>query len=146
MAFPEAEIFGIKLINGRPTKALFDFTNNEPEPVQVAFVAGALLNPEPLAPKLPPWAAVVRNLTTTRYEVDIPAGEKASLTYNFVTDLNPQDLNLNLIAVITSNGGVYQLQAYNGTVSVVEAETSLFDPQMYEFNPLPCYYWKLIPT
>jgi hypothetical protein len=72
----------------------------------------------------------VRNLTTSRYELDIPAGEKASLTYNFVTDLNPQDLNLNLIAVVSSKGAVYQLQAFNGTVSVVEAATSLFDPQM----------------
>jgi hypothetical protein len=130
VGFPEAEIFGIKLINGRPTKALVDFTNHEPEPIQVAFMAGALLTTEPLAPELPPWAAVVRNLTTTRYELDVPAGEKASLTYNFVTDLNPQDLQLNLIAVIASKGAVYQVQAFNGTVSVVEAATSLFDPQM----------------
>jgi hypothetical protein len=118
-------------VNGRPTKALLDFTNNEPEPVQVAFIGGALLNPKPLAPEQPPWTAVVRNLTNTRYDLSIPAGEKASLPYNFVTDMNPQDLTLNLLAVIISQAGaVYQLQAYNGTVSVVEPATSFFDPQM----------------
>ena len=137
VGFPEAEIFGIKLINGRPTKALVDFINNEHEPIQVAFIAGSLLNLEPLAPEFPPWAAVVRNLTTSRYELDIPAGEKASLTYNFVTDLNPQDLNLNLIAVIASNGAIYQVQAFNGAVSVVEAAASLFDPQMYALPSHP---------
>jgi hypothetical protein len=143
VGFPEAEIFGIKLVNGRPTKALVDFTNHEQGPIQVAFIAGALLNPEPLAPELPPWAAVVRNLTTSKYELDIPAGEKASLTYNFVTDLNPQDLNLNLIAVIASKGAVYQVQAFNGTVSVIEAATSLFDPQMYTSPSHPCYQIEL---
>jgi hypothetical protein len=133
VAFPDAEIFGVKLVNGRPTKAVLDFKNNEPDPIAIAFIGGALLHPQPLAPELPPWASVVRNLSSTRYDVEIPAGESASLPYNFVTDLNPQELKLNLIAVVAGQKGmIYQLPAYSQTVSVVEAATSIFDPQMYE--------------
>jgi hypothetical protein len=118
-------------VNGKPTKAWVDITNNEEESVQVAFIGGSLLIQQQLDSELPPWAAVVRNLTSTRYDVEIPAGEKTSLTYNFVTDMHPQDLKLNLVAVIaTHKGTIYQVKAYNGTVSVVEAATSVFDPQM----------------
>lgn len=118
-------------MNGRPTKALLDFKNNEPDPVHIAFIGGALVHQQPLAPDLPAWASVVRNLTSTRYDVELPAGESTSLPYNFVTDLNPQDLGLNLVAVVASRkGAIYQVPAYNQTVSIVEAATSIFDPQM----------------
>jgi len=74
---------------------------------------------------------VVRNLTHTRYDVEIPAGEKQTLPFSFTTDLHPQDLRLNIIAVVSSQAGaVYQVQAFNETVSVVEAATSFFDPQI----------------
>lgn len=76
--------------------------------------------------------AIIRNLTSTKYGVDIPAGGQKSLSYSFTTDMNPQDLRLQIVAIIQSQEGlVYQLQAYNGTVSVVEAPISIFDPQMY---------------
>ena len=74
---------------------------------------------------------VIRNLTTTRYNVEIPAGQSDSISYHFATELHPQDLKLNLAAVITNSEGTpYTLQAFNETVSVVEADTSIFDPQM----------------
>lgn len=130
-SFPQAEIFGVKLVNGLATQALLDFTNNEAQPVQIALVGGALSTLQPLAAGTHPSAAIVRNLTSTRYDVEIPAGEKHTLPYAFTTDLHPQDLRLNLIAVVASNAGaVYQVQAFNETVSVVEAATSIFDPQM----------------
>lgn len=131
-SFPNAEVFGVKLINGHATQAVLDFTNHEAEPVQVALIGGALSTLQPLAPGTHPSAAIVRNITATRYDVEIPAGEKQTLPYTFTTDLHPQDLRLNLIAVVSSQAGnVYQVQAYNETVSVVEAATSFFDPQMY---------------
>ncbi len=74
----------------------------------------------------------MRNLTTTRYNVELPAGQKKSISYKFVTELRPQDLRLNLGAVVTDvEGNAYTLQAFNETVSVVEPDTSLFDPQMW---------------
>ncbi|PMD29121.1 hypothetical protein L207DRAFT_549983 [Hyaloscypha variabilis F] len=130
-SFPNAEVFGVKLINGHATQAVLSFTNNEAEPVQVALIGGALSSLQPLAPGVHSSAAIVRNITATRYDVEIPAGEKQTLPYTFTTDLHPQDLRLNLIAVLSSQAGnVYQVQAYNETVSVVEAATSIFDPQI----------------
>lgn len=130
-SFPQSEIFGVKLVNGHATQALLDFSNDESEPVHVAIVGGALSTLQPLKPGSHPSAAIVRNITATRYDVELPAGEKATLPFSFTTDLNPQDLRLNLVAVLTSKAGqVYQVQAFNETVTVVEAATSFFDPQM----------------
>lgn len=110
---------------------MLDFKNNEAEAVQVSLIGGALSSLQQLPDGAPPTAAIIRNLTATRYDVEIPAGEKQSLPFAFTTDLHPQDLRLNLIAVVTSQAGnVYQVQAFNETVSVVEPATSIFDPQM----------------
>lgn len=126
-SFPSSEIFGIKLINGHPTQALLSITNDEPEPVTVVFVGGSLWIPD-LDDKGP---RIVRNLTTTRYNVEIPAGVKESISYSFTTELLPQDLKLNLAAVVNdAEGTSYTLQAFNETVSIVEPDTSIFDPQM----------------
>lgn len=82
-------------------------------------------------PGAPSPPAIVRNLTATRYDLSIPAGEKETLSYSFATEMHPQDLTLNIAAVIQDSvGTVYTAQAYNETVSVVEAPTSFFDPQM----------------
>jgi Translocon-associated protein (TRAP), alpha subunit len=126
-SFPDAEIFGIKLVNGKPTKALLSFTNEEPEPVTVKFIGGALWTP----PFDPSGNRIVRNLTATRYHVEVPAGEKQSLPYNFATELHPQDLRLELAAIISDiEGKDFAVQAFNETVSIVEPDTSIFDPQM----------------
>jgi len=90
----------------------------------VSFVGGSLWT-------LDEQSSIVRNVTTTRYNVEIPAGEKESLSYSFVTDLHPQDLRLNIASILSdSEGRYYTVQAFNGTVSVVEPDTSIFDPQM----------------
>lgn len=131
-SFPSSEVFGVKLINGHATKAVLDFTNNEAQAVQVAVIGGALSTLQELPVGTHPSAAIVRNITATRYDIEIPAGEKQSLPFTFTTDLHPQELRLNLIAVVASAAGeVYQVQAYNETVTVVEPATSIFDPQMY---------------
>ena len=126
----------MKLVNGHATQAVLDFTNHEAEPVNIAVIGGALSTLLPLPAGTHPSAAIVRNLTHARYDLQIPAGEKQTLPYSFTTDLHPQDLRLNIIAVVASQAGaVYQIQAFNETVSVVEAATSFFDPQMY--FPIP---------
>ncbi len=126
-SFPSSEIFGIKLINGHPTQALLSISNEEPEPITVVFIGGNLWAPE-VSGQGP---TIIRNLTTTRYNVEIPGGEKDSISYSFATELQPQDLKLNLAAVVTDKAGTaYTLQAFNETVSVVEQDTSIFDPQM----------------
>lgn len=115
----------MKLVNGHPTQALISVTNNEDSPVTVNFIGGTLWNLDDEN------SQVVRNLTATRYSVEVPAGQKESLSYSFATEMHPQDVRLQLASVISSTeGNFYTLYAYNGTVSVVEPETSIFDPQM----------------
>ncbi|KAI1391545.1 uncharacterized protein F4822DRAFT_427396 [Hypoxylon trugodes] len=130
--FPEADdIFGVKLVNGRPTKAVIDITNNENEPILVAFLGGQLLNPKGAIDEANPASAVVRNLTTVRYEASIPAGEKQSLPYSFVLDMQPQDVRLQIMGVVTNAANqIFQVGVYDQTVSIVEAPTSIFDPQI----------------
>jgi hypothetical protein len=74
---------------------------------------------------------VVRNLTATRYNAEIPAGEKETVSYDFATEMHPQDIRLSIAAILADHeGNFFTVSAYNGTVSVVEPETSIFDPQM----------------
>lgn len=122
-SFPNSEIFGVKLVNGHPTNAILDFKNEEEEPVTIQFIGGSLLDPN--------TGKNVRNLTVSKYNIHIGAASSASLTYSFQTEMHPQDLRLSLAAVVRdSKDAFYTLQAYNETVSVVEAPTSIFDPQM----------------
>lgn len=132
MSFPDSEVFGVKLINGRATKAVLSLHNEEPKAVTVAFIGGSLLHVGAEQP------TILRNLTTQRYNVEIPAGESESLTYTFVNEMHPQDVQLNLATVIKQDEFIYTLQAFNGTVSVVEAPLSILDPQMWVPKaPLP---------
>lgn len=124
-SFPDAEIFGVKLVNGHPTRALISITNDESSPVTVNFIGGTLstLDEE--------QSTVIRNLTTTRYGVEVPAGQKEELSYSFVNEMHPQDLRLALASIVSdSEGNFFTVNAHNGTVSVVEPETSIFDPHM----------------
>ena len=115
-------------MNGQPTKAVLSVTNNEPEPVRVLYVVGSLLSDRYGGGGY----QIVRNLSATKFNVEIPAGQDESISYNFATDLQPQDLRLSLAAVLTDSKGTnaYTAQAFNETVSVVEPDMSFFDPQM----------------
>lgn len=91
------------------------------------FVGGSLWTPE--IGNQPPH--IVANLSTVQYNAEIPAGSSESLTYSFSQDLHPQDLQLRLAAIVSdSKGQFFTLNAFNETVSVVEAPMSFFDPQM----------------
>ena len=122
------------MVNGHPTEAVLSFSNEEPEPVRVNFIGGSLYTPD-FDPK---GSRIVRNLTANKYSIEIPAGEKETVTYKFVTELHPQELRLNLAAVLTDHEGQwYTIQAYNSTVTVVDPDTSIFDPQMLVYPPQP---------
>lgn len=129
-SFPNSEVFGVKLVNGHPTQVVLSVDNQEPEEVVLQFVGGSLMTPVGV-PGAPSPPQIVRNLTAQRYGVSIPAGEGDTLTYTFVNEMHPQDLTLNLAAVIQNHrGDFFTKQVYNETVSVVEAPSSIFDPQM----------------
>lgn len=128
-SFPQSELFGVKLVNGHPTKAIFDVSNDEPEPITVHIATGSLWTLKDL-PGAPQPQVPVKNLTVQRYGVEIPAGESESLTYSFSTEMHPQDLNLALVMMLQGKGEIFTKVVYNETVSVVEAPTSFFDPQI----------------
>ena len=112
-SFPQSEIFGVKLVNGRATRAVLDVSNNEQVPITVLLVGGSLTTPidTPGAPDPP---VIVRNLTSQKYGVSIPAGEKETLTYSFATELHPQDLRLSLAAVFqNAESNVFTKIFYN---------------------------------
>ncbi|PNS19385.1 Increased recombination centers protein 22 [Sphaceloma murrayae] len=129
-SFPQSEIFGVKLVNNHPTECMVSIKNEETTPVDLAFIGGSLLTPMgvPGAPNPP---QIMRNLTTTKYGSKIQAGQAESFSYSFVNEMHPQDLTLALTAIVQdSKGAVYTYQFYNQTVSVVEAPSSIFDPQI----------------
>jgi hypothetical protein len=117
-------------VNNHATSAHISIANGEVEPISVRMIGGSLW---PLDTTSAPTtgAVAIRNLTTQNLNTKIPAGENQTFTYSFATELHPQDLKLLLAAIIHDSKGVgYQVEAFNGTVSVVEAPISIFDPQM----------------
>ena len=125
VSFPQSEIFGVKLINGHATEARLSVNNNEPTPIGVSVVGGSLIQ------EVGGQSQIVRNLTVQRYTIEIPAGAEETVPYTFSTELHPQDLRLQLVAVLKDSKGAFvTVPVYNETVSIVEAPTSFFDPQM----------------
>lgn len=121
----------MKLINGHATEARLSITNDEPTPIGVSIVGGSLIQ------EAAGQSQIVRNLTAQRYSIEIPAGAEETVPYTFSTELHPQNLRLQLVTVLKdAKGSFYTVPVYNETVSIVEAPTSFFDPQMYAPHPI----------
>ncbi|KAG6209201.1 hypothetical protein E4U35_007498 [Claviceps purpurea] len=129
--FPDADVLGVRLVNGHATTALVEFTNHEDGPIQVAFLAGFVANPKALPEGSSEYQSILHNLTAVQYNHVIEAGETKSLTYPFVLDMQPQDVKLQLAAVVASGTNqVHQIVVHEGQASIVEAPTSFLDPQI----------------
>ena len=125
VTFPQSEVFGVKLINGHNTAAVLSIDNKELTPIVVSKVGGSLRH------ETGGQSQIVRNLSSTAYSIEIPAGGKETVSYTFTTDVHPRDLRLQLVAILKdSKNAVYSVPVYNETVTIVEAPTSFFDPQV----------------
>jgi hypothetical protein len=136
-SFPDSDVFGVKLVNGRPTTASFHVFNGEEDTVTVR-VAGGTLWPLSESIDIINMGAAVRNLTSSVLNVQVPPDSNVTFEYQFQTEMHPQDLRLILAAIVdNSEGTTFQVQAFNGTVSIVEAPISILDPQMYFITSFP---------
>ncbi|KAH6875818.1 hypothetical protein J4E91_002078 [Alternaria rosae] len=125
VSFPQSEIFGVKLVNGQATQARLSVVNNEPTPIGVTIVGGSLIQ------EIKGESQILRNLTRQRYSIQIPAGANETVPYSFTTEMHPQNLRLQLVTVLKdSKNNLITVPVYNETVSIVEAPTSFFDPQI----------------
>lgn len=117
-------------------------TNKEDAAIQVVFANGALWTTKDLPEDAPAYQGIVRNLTAVQYSLEIEPGETKSIPYSFALDMMPQDVRLRLLAVFTNDkGDIFQVPAYDGETSIVEAPTSFLDPQMYVNMILADFYY-----
>jgi translocon-associated protein (TRAP) alpha subunit len=129
-SFADSDVFGVKLVNGHATTAHFQVINAEDDEVTLRVIGGSLW-PLETAPEAVGIDGAVRNLTSHMYNIAIPAGQNITFDYSFATEMHPQDLKLLLAAIVENKEGVtFQIGAFNGTVSIVEAPISILDPQM----------------
>lgn len=107
-------------------------TNNEDAAISVAFLAGALTSTDKLPDDAPAYQAILRNLTAVQYNLAVEAGESKTFPFSFALDMQPRDVRLQIVAVITNaKGELFRIPVHDDTAAIVEAPTSFFDPQMY---------------
>jgi hypothetical protein len=129
-SFPDSDVFGVKLVNGHASTATFQVVNAEEEPVTVRMAGGSLW-PADGPIDTTDMSTAIRNLTGSLYNLEVAPNSNVTFNYQFTTEMHPQDLKLMLAAIVENAKGVtFQVDAFNGTVSIVEAPISIFDPQM----------------
>ena len=129
--FPDSEL-GVKLVNGRAMNARITIVNEEEAAVRVRLVGGSLWPLDIIDISGDNSNRAVRNLTVLPMDTPVAGkGGNVTLPYPFGVDMMPTDLRLLLAAIVADEKGQqYQIEAFNGTVSVVDAPISMFDPQM----------------
>jgi hypothetical protein len=129
--FPDSEL-GVKLVNGRAMHARLTLVNEEETPIRVRLVGGSLWPLDIIDIAGDNSNRAVRNLTVLPMDTPVAGkGGNVTVPYPFGVDMMPTDLRLLLAAIVADEKGQqYQIEAFNGTVSVVDAPISMFDPQM----------------
>jgi hypothetical protein len=129
--FPDSEL-GVKLVNGRAMNARLTLVNEEETAVRVRLVGGSLWPLDIVDIAGENSNRAVRNLTVLPMDTAVAGnGGNVTLAYPFGVDMMPTDLRLLLAAIVADEKGQqYQIEAFNGTISVVDAPISMFDPQM----------------
>ncbi|KAF8243236.1 hypothetical protein K440DRAFT_606348 [Wilcoxina mikolae CBS 423.85] len=119
----DAQQLGVRLINGVPTKVKVHIHNFEEKPITVRYVGGSLVDPAK--------GVAVKNFTSLKVGTTVGHDLQLVQPWQFTTDLKEQILQLQISLVLsTGDNEIVTVQSYNGPVSIVEPEASIFDPQM----------------
>ncbi|GJJ08277.1 hypothetical protein Clacol_002487 [Clathrus columnatus] len=120
--FPEDNPFH-HIVNGQRNTLFLLIDNKSTLNNTLKSVSGSFHHPQ--------THALVKNLTAVPIPLPSPAGTKFSIPFSFHNELKPSDYGLNIWVDYVSEDSIPQrIIAYEGIVTVVEPESSLFDIKM----------------
>lgn len=112
------------VVNGQKNVVKVIFDNKSKKNYTVDLIGGHLVIPDNPS-------SIVRNLTAYSYSRPAPAMDHVEITYNFYAEFQPQELDLLLFVFFSDEKETrYRGVGYNGTITIVEPEHSLFDIQL----------------
>lgn len=112
------------IVNGQKNTIKVTFDNKGENNYTINLIGGALVNKDNPS-------EIFRNLTAYKYNSIAPSMDHVDLVYNFYAEFPPQELDLILyILFADENLNKYRGVAYNGTVTVVDPDVSIFDLQL----------------
>ncbi|ORZ03408.1 hypothetical protein BCR43DRAFT_483303 [Syncephalastrum racemosum] len=114
--------FGL-IVNGQRNKVVLTIANKEKTDYSVLAVSGKVTHAEDSS-------KILRNLTSLRYDLTIPAEGTVDVPYVFYSEFNPGELGLTVALDMFGGEKLFRLTGYSGIVTITDPETSWFDPQL----------------
>ncbi|KAI7868897.1 hypothetical protein BDF14DRAFT_442174 [Spinellus fusiger] len=109
------------IVNGQRNKINLDLSNKEDKVYSVLSVSGRVTLADD-------HTKTVHNLSALHYEVTLPAQTRLSVPYTFYSEYTPGEHGLEVYLDLLD--GKVRVVGYNGTITVIEPESSWFDPQL----------------
>ncbi|CAG8726400.1 13163_t:CDS:2, partial [Dentiscutata heterogama] len=113
-----------QVINGQKNTVKLTFDNKGKTNYTINVIAGALVNKD--NPN-----EIYRNLTSVRYSLKAPAMDHVEFPYYFYSEFPTQEFDI-VLFVFFSDEEKQQFRGvgFNGTVTIVDPEHSIFDLQL----------------
>ncbi|CAG8651757.1 6329_t:CDS:2, partial [Cetraspora pellucida] len=113
-----------QVVNGQKNTVKLIFDNKGTLNYTINLIGGALVNKD--NPN-----EIYRNLTAVKYSIKAPSMDHVEFPYYFYAEFPPQELDI-ILFVFFSDDDKRQFRGvgYNGTVTIVDPEHSLFDLQL----------------
>jgi len=107
------------VVNGQKNTLTLTVENKSDRNVTLLSVGGALLHPD--------TNALLKNLTSLKYEVPLLENRQLQLPYTFYSEFRPGDHRLNIWVEHTSVGDKQRVEAYDSIVTIVDPVLSILD-------------------